>query len=103
MIKTFSNFKFLLFIAACLLVIIKVGEVDKYFHTGTENCKEDPACDENCPVCCQLPFHIHTGQVLISLDLTPSFTKFLILQASSWLIITWHRPDSGMRIKDLRP
>ena len=61
----FLNFLSVLLIIAVLLVFINVGEMEKYLHT--ENFKEDPACGENCPVCSQLPFNIHTGQVLLSL------------------------------------
>ena len=73
----FLNFLSVLLIIAVLLVFINVGEMEKYLHT--ENFKEDPACGENCPVCSQRPFNIHTGQVLLSLK--GKFVYFVIEQA----------------------
>ena len=77
MIVKFLKFLSLLLIIAVLHVFINVGEMETYFHA--ENCKEDPACGENCPVCSQRPFNIHTGQVLLSLK--GKFVYFVIEQA----------------------
>ena len=29
----------------------------------SQDCKNDPACSKNCPICCELPVNIQTGQI----------------------------------------
>ena len=54
-------------------------------YVTAQDCMNDPACSENCPICCQLPVNIKTGQMVRSIFQTQNNVG--ILQAS-WRFTT---------------